>query len=69
MIFGEVYTKYTAAGNPRRTKSSEKKTMYGWTLSDFNAVDILFLVIDLIYEVILRRIKVQYNPQFFSARV
>jgi hypothetical protein len=68
-VFGEAYTKYAAAGNPRRTKSIGKKTIYGWTLFDFNAVDILFLVIDLIYEVILRRIKVQYNPQFFNARV
>ena len=25
---------YAAAGNPRRTQSSGKKTIYGWTLKD-----------------------------------
>jgi hypothetical protein len=31
-VFGEAYRKYAAAGNPRRTKSRGKKTIYGWTL-------------------------------------
>jgi len=30
-VFGEVYNmKYSAAGNPRRTKLSGKKTIYGF---------------------------------------
>jgi hypothetical protein len=28
----KAYTNYAAAGNPRRIKSSGKKTIYGWTL-------------------------------------
>jgi hypothetical protein len=31
-VCGEAYFMYAAAGNPRRTQSSEKKTIYGWTL-------------------------------------
>ena len=31
-ICGEVYLMYAAAGNPRRTQSSGKKTIYGWTV-------------------------------------
>jgi hypothetical protein len=33
-VSGEAYTKYAAAGNPRRTKSSGKKIIYGWIISD-----------------------------------
>jgi hypothetical protein len=28
----KAYTKYAAAGNPGRTKSIGKKTIYGWAL-------------------------------------
>jgi hypothetical protein len=31
-VFGEAYTKYAAAGNPRRTMFGGKKAIYGWTL-------------------------------------
>jgi len=33
-VCGEAYFMYAAAGNPRRTQSSGKKTIYGWTLQD-----------------------------------
>ena len=33
-VLGEAYTKYAAAGNKRRTKSSGKKIIYGWTIGD-----------------------------------
>jgi hypothetical protein len=39
------------------------------SLSDFNAIDIPLLVINLLDEVIFRRIEVQYNPQFIRVRV
>jgi hypothetical protein len=31
-ICGETYLLYVAAGNPRRTPPSGKKTIYGWKL-------------------------------------
>jgi hypothetical protein len=36
MAFGEAYTKHVAAGNPRRTKSIRKKTIYGGTLFSYH---------------------------------
>jgi len=29
-VFGEAYMKYSAAGNPRRTKLNGEKTIYGF---------------------------------------
>ena len=63
-------TRSTPQPETRGERSPAKKnTMYGWTLSNFNAVDIPLLVKNLFYEVILRRIKVQYDPQFIRVRV
>jgi len=31
-VCGEAYFMYAAAGNPRRTQSSVKRAIYGWTL-------------------------------------
>jgi hypothetical protein len=55
-VLGEAYTKYAAAENPRRTKPSGKKTIYGWTLSDLKTIYIPSLIVDLIDMVIFRRI-------------
>jgi hypothetical protein len=57
-VFDEAYMKYATARNPRRTASNEKKTIYGWTLSDFKAVYILLLVVDLIDMIIIRRLEI-----------
>jgi hypothetical protein len=35
-VFGESYVKYVAAGNPRRTKSIVKKTIYVWELLGYH---------------------------------
>jgi hypothetical protein len=43
-ICGEAYSKYAAAGNPRRTQPSEKKTIYGWTLEVVSKPSIRFKV-------------------------
>jgi hypothetical protein len=31
-VFGEAYSLYAAAGNPRRTQIRAKKAIYGWKL-------------------------------------
>jgi len=32
-VFGEAYSLYAAAGNPRRTQIRAKRAIYGWKLA------------------------------------
>jgi len=34
-VFGEAYSLYAAAGNPRRTQIRGKRAIYGWKLTLF----------------------------------
>jgi hypothetical protein len=56
-VFGEADSTYAATGNPLRTKTSGKKTIYGWTLEAISKIGFWVKI----------KAGQRFNPQAYSS--